>query len=530
MSTWAFKPYRSLNRYLFPDSSDAFPEQPRESITNIPLAYSNLTSSSSSSSKTESDNLLLIPDPESEATTSNPHLQEALKHVDLNTVYKLKLAQMRKASPLYNGPPARRGLAWLVLLGYLTLVYVVIFYVFYYATDGTLKVLALAKNNFADAYTGIGDMYQNLVDPATPKQVADIMGEFYELLAEMGYYDKSMIAYPPHVDPAINRTLAADLHFSQKAVEMMEMLPYLKDAGNESQFRWGYGGEFLLRGGFVDLREHWGLRGSRDPFLFGVDDGKSEDEDGGPYMSPDMVLLSSIGDEGTFMVLNVQNSTFTFSRSLKDANDVIVKMWTIEQFGGKADPATRDQDNFGAVGNWLSPEQYPSRLAREALRDYMNKFITLEWLPGGVYNGSWEGHEYARLYREKGWPGSFNVQSFEKARLQWHEDDERQQEAEEPFNEVRDLQRQVEMLLDSIARKKKDIFNLDAENDAGKDLLRSWGDSATKNRLDLGNQVEEQTARLPMVQKAFEEAREAVKSVDAVVRKTREERVAKYGF
>jgi hypothetical protein len=246
-----------------------------------------------------------------DASTADEHLSEAIRHVPITAILALKKKQLRENSPLYSGPPAKRAFAWVVLLGYLTVIYVGIFYFFYFLSDNTTTLLDVFKSGASNAYTGLADVYQGITDPATPQQVADIMTEFYELLAEMGYYDASIIARPPHVNPSINKTLAAELKFSKAAIDMMEMLPYLNINGNTSIFNWevgSYGQEFLLRGLFADMRNDEDLQTSRDPYIMGVEVDKGPDEEEGPYILPDHVLLSLVGEEGTMMVLNVQNS------------------------------------------------------------------------------------------------------------------------------------------------------------------------------------------------------------------------------
>lgn len=192
---------------------------------------------------------------------------------------------------------------------------------------------------------------------------------------------------------------------------------------------------------------------------------------------------------------------------------------------GNADPATQHIANKEDTANWLSPEQYPSRLARDALRDYINKFITLEWMPGALYNGSWDGDEHARLYLKNGWRGNFDSAAFYRDRIQWHIDDEARFQAEEPFENVVNLARNVDSLLSGIMRKQEEIKAIDAGTYEGQqypDML--------KHRADLVQSAAEESTYLPQVQAKLEKAREALKSVDPAVKKAREERIAKYGF
>lgn len=491
-----------LSRWLFP-GAEGNPHA--ENTVLFPSFFSRapVISTTTPAGKGQESGVRLLE--EYDASAADEHLNEAIKHVPLEAILALKKKQLRANSPLFSGTPTRRAFAWLVLLGYLTLIYVGIFYFFYFLADNATTLVDVLKTTASNTHTGLADAYQNLVDPATPQQVADLMTEFYELLAKMGYYDASIIARPPHISPSINKTLAAELNYSKAAIDMMEMLPYLNINGNMSVFNWeagSYGNEFLLRGVFADMRNDEDLETSRDPYFMG-----SDSEESG-YMLPDYVSLSLGPEEGSMMVVNVQN----------------MKMWTF-QMEGNADPATQHIANKEDTANWLSPEQYPSRLARDALRDYINKFITLEWMPGALYNGSWDGDEHARLYLKNGWRGNFDSAAFYRDRIQWHIDDEARFQAEEPFENVVNLARNVDSLLSGIMRKQEEIKAIDAGTYEGQqypDML--------KHRADLVQSAAEESTYLPQVQAKLEKAREALKSVDPAVKKAREERIAKYGF
>lgn len=145
----------------------------------------------------------------------------------------------------------------------------------------------------------------------------ELVTELYELLAEMGYYDAGIIERAPH-EKGINTTLAAELEFSPQAIEMMEMLPYLR---TKDALGWGGDDEILLGGRFADLREDGVLRLTRDPmFIIEYDEGvpKGFDEDMGKYMRPDYVCLSLPGEGyGAIMILDVRTSAFSKSRAWK---------------------------------------------------------------------------------------------------------------------------------------------------------------------------------------------------------------------
>lgn len=64
-------------------------------------------------------------------------------------------------------------------------------------------------------------------------------------------------------------------------------------------------------------------------------------------------------------------------------------MWLIDQLGGTNDPYFEEQPESARLvtpstnDNALSHQ--PSRLASEFLKDIINRFESLQWLPGGLY-------------------------------------------------------------------------------------------------------------------------------------------------
>lgn len=208
----------------------------------------------------------------------------------------------------------RRVIAGLCLLCWMILVNCVTFYSIMSLEDKTTTILETIKSTSYKVHDSVAESLEELKHPSNPTEVANLMTEFYELLAKMGLYEPSTIAYPPHLNPGINTTFAEMLEYSQKAIEMMEMLPYVGPGnGSETPFTWSHGAgdnEFLLYGTFVDYRKEEYLE-ERDP-LYALDTGddgqiKDFDEDGGKYMKPDYILLSALGNHGAIMVLNTNN-------------------------------------------------------------------------------------------------------------------------------------------------------------------------------------------------------------------------------
>lgn len=417
--------------------------------------------------------------------------------------------------------PTRRHqiIAWICLFVYTTFIYMTVFYAISYLADQTSILTEKVTNTIAKTYNTMAETYEDIKNPGSTAEVAGLMTEFYELLAEMSYYEPEKIDRAPHTNPAINTTYAAELRFSSKAIEMLEMLPYLN---YEHDFAWSHGAgeaEFLLYGTFIDFRVDQILKYNDDPFYalgWQGDEVKDFDEDGGRYMKPDYICLSGLGDHGVAMILNVKN----------------FKLWTIDQEMSNADPALTDVEVKGDGSNYNSLDNYPSRPANLALKAYMQKFRNLEWMPGGLYNGSWEGDNYARLYRENGWPSTFNRTAFKIAHEQWEESDRLRWEAEEPFQEVARYESWLNSSLRGIEYKQKAISDVDA----GKEIPNDQPDrpdrfaDRAKYRQELVDEVNLAIANLPKLQQDLEAARDALKGVDPTVRKAREDRIAKYGY
>jgi hypothetical protein len=204
-----------------------------------------------------------------------------------------------------------------------------------------------------------------------------------------------------------------------------------------------------------------------------------------------------------------------------------VKLWTISSYDMElrnADFALKDLEQQ-VDDNSLSLDNYPSRLARTALRAYMQKFMDLEWMPGGLRIGTWTGDEYARLYREKGWPSSFNRSAFNIARTQWEKDDAVREEAEAPLEKVKQLEANLKGNLDNIAWRQKQI----GEVDAGKELPQFQTDRDAY-RQSILDEIQTSMEYLPEIQKQLEAARAISREVDPLVKKAREDRIDKYGY
>lgn len=64
-------------------------------------------------------------------------------------------------------------------------------------------------------------------------------------------------------------------------------------------------------------------------------------------------------------------------------------MWLINQLGETSDPYFEEHPDSVRLGtpstNINDLSHHPSRLASEFLKDIINRFESLHWLPGGIY-------------------------------------------------------------------------------------------------------------------------------------------------
>jgi hypothetical protein len=202
-----------------------------------------------------------------------------------------------------------------------------------------------------------------------------------------------------------------------------------------------------------------------------------------------------------------------------------VRLYTIDQIDGNADPVTKDIRIECASCDPNSPEHYPSRPARDVLRDYMRKFWSLEWMPGGHAPGDWESDELARLYTENGWPSSFNRTAFQIARQEWKDADHTRYIAEEPFEVVKKFEMWLQLSADRLRRDQEKIRLLDSGGELPEGITHR-----ETYKQELENDISKAVESIPKFHEELKGAKELVKSVDPEVRRVREERIKKYGY
>ena len=100
---------------------------------------------------------------------------------------------------------------------------------------------------------------------------------------------------------------------------------------------------------------------------------------------------------------------------------------TLESFnGGSLDPVFSDRRNGSSFSvNQNSIDYLPSRPAKEMLEDFMNRHLTLEWIPFylNAYcifrEGDTHHDELKQLFEYYGWPDDFNAPAFDVAADRW---------------------------------------------------------------------------------------------------------------
>jgi hypothetical protein len=353
-------------------------------------------------------------------------------------------------------------------------------------------------------------------------EVSSLLGDLYELLVDMTYFDRSSnpIDYPPHgPSRRVNTTLATQLGLHPLAIQLLQSLPYLSERTVGTN--WGYGAgdmELLLNGAFADFRDDDSLERSRDPLYAGVnplDKNVGWDEEHGQYMKPWYIPLNQLGNHGVVLILNLKNN----------------HLWVIDQESGDADPAlldipTREMQNKNSL------DMYPSRPARDVLRDFIKKFKDLEWIPGGLSDGSHEYEHYKRLYLEHGWPNTFDATAFNISRMAWEEAEEERYSAEHPFREVKTLEYwwsegqrcDVSCRLDQLEKDnaRPEWHGQFADPKGGKIVYEA-------RKKELKEQLATEPKRRAELLKQLEEAKARLREVPEEVRKARADRLRKYG-
>jgi hypothetical protein len=124
-------------------------------------------------------------------------------------------------------------------------------------------------------------------------------------------------------------------------------------------------------------------------------------------------------------------------------------MWLVEQIGGSSDPAFTHIPDIGPnkMSNINDFDNFPSRPAVEFLEDIINRFKSLEWIPGGLYYADDEKFiQFKEWYLASGWPKSFDAAKFDQLRKAAEDADYAEMMAVEPLEELQNFMRTEQRL------------------------------------------------------------------------------------
>ncbi|KAF4163743.1 hypothetical protein CNMCM6936_000455 [Aspergillus lentulus] len=258
-------------------------------------------------------------------------------------------------------------------------------------------------------------------------EVADLMLEIYQTLAQMRYLDPAGIEQGPHNIDHL-RPLYEKLKIDPAIIYLYSILPYVNRhvAGNE---------DFFHCGAFTDFRREEDVMQGRDPF-YGSPVGDDYEDENGPYIRPWVTPLSQLGNHQSVIIYDARRH----------------RIWIIDQELWKTtDPALADRpvmysddsdeekDGKKKSKNRNSFESIPSRRAGDVLRDIIRWYRSLDELPGGEHcAGEWSRHDIPlkELYREYGWPDNFDADGFQVAQARAHCAATAKNTAEQPLRSV----------------------------------------------------------------------------------------------
>ncbi|KAB8207924.1 hypothetical protein BDV34DRAFT_223123 [Aspergillus parasiticus] len=237
-------------------------------------------------------------------------------------------------------------------------------------------------------------------------EVADLMLEIYQTLANMRFLNPAGIIKGPHNIDNVDK-LYEKLGLDPSIIYLHKILPYIDiSLGGQTDFFQG--------GIFADFRLPEDIEQGRDPFHICPGDDDYEDEDG-PYMRPWVTALSLIGNHQSVILYDARRH----------------RIWIIDQESwDTTDPAIRrnpdravdeDYECGERSVNENSFQHVPSRAAGDVLRDIIRWYRSLEIMPGGGENSGrkWDSDELPlrELYSKHGWPDNFNGDAFQEDQL-----------------------------------------------------------------------------------------------------------------
>ncbi|KAJ5720195.1 hypothetical protein N7493_007073 [Penicillium malachiteum] len=192
------------------------------------------------------------------------------------------------------------------------------------------------------------------------QRVADLMLDIYQELVRMRYLHPAGIQLGPHNMTHLDEAYD-ELELDASVKYLYSILPYVDTFGSGQQ-------SFSQLGEFADFRDIDQAEQGRNPFYGSLSDPNFEDEEG-PYMKPWVTPLTNLGNHGSVMLYDTRRHV----------------IWIIDQEGWETtDPALEDHPRKESESlNMNSFEHIMHRPAESVLRDIVQYYRSLEWIPGG---------------------------------------------------------------------------------------------------------------------------------------------------
>ncbi|KAL4983859.1 hypothetical protein BDW68DRAFT_190961 [Aspergillus falconensis] len=297
------------------------------------------------------------------------------------------------------------------------------------------------------------------IQKAELDEVASMMLDIYQTLAEMRYLDPDSIQEGPH-DLSSIRSLyqSNNINLDPAILYLYSILPYIGEPSIGVT-------DFFHGGTFADFRDEEYIDENRDPFYASLE-GEDFEAENGPYMMQWMTALSRLGNHGSVLIYDAR----------------LHRVWVIDQEGWWTTDPGVEYDDQGRQGempaNRNSIEHFPSRSAGDVLWDINRWYRELAELPGGgEYSGArWNDDEIdlRSLYRKNGWPDAFDGEGFEvdKARA-WSASTARYR-ADGPRIDTERLRQWREGLTQKLEQHRRDIENAASMDEEWAFRFEAW--------------------------------------------------------
>ncbi|KAI5359078.1 hypothetical protein Slin15195_G067090 [Septoria linicola] len=300
-------------------------------------------------------------------------------------------------------------------------------------------------------------------------EVADLLLQVYETLAQMRYIDPAGIIKGPH-DVTTMRAIYDKYDLDPAIVYLYSILPYIDEKEADDQ-------DFFHGGTFFNFRAERDIEQSRDPFYMSPEG--DFDAEHGEYMRPWVTPLSLMGNHGTVVIYDARlhriwaidqegwgttDPALCHERTLQGtAHEREKSDWGDDSSSGEYEDDVGSEASGGSSEFWdddhsavdevqqLEEEQsqevdidegfeildederreaegnarsvndndfyhIKNRPANDFLRDMNTWYRELKEVPGqGEYSGSeWrEPEDLRRLYAQHGWPDNFDGEGFD---------------------------------------------------------------------------------------------------------------------